>query len=605
MTKRIAIIGGGISGLSAAQRILERNAACARTDERQELVLFEAANRLGGVISTRHEQGFLVEESSDNFITTNPWAVELCEKLGLKSTLTGTDPTSRKTFVVHRGRLYPLPDGFLMMAPSRILSMAITPILSPFGKLRAALDYFLPRRRDESDESLEHFAVRRLGREVYERLIEPLVSSIYAADMAKLSINATLPQFREMEQEYGSLIRAMRAKGAARKRAERQVKHAMRLTAKQNSAPENSVAKASAKIDGEVSSADGPTAAATDGMKVTRDTGARYSLFMTPRDGLEMMVHAIRERLEAAPEATIRLETPVEWIESLSNGRYRVVWKNRIGTSSREPITSNESSGSGSSGPRVKDARAEETRTVEPNGLNAAEFDAVILAAPSYVSARLVRPIDTVMADTLAKIEHSGTVVLTVAYRTDQVKHPLNGAGVVVPSIEHCPILAISFSNRKYPHRAPQGTVLLRLFAGGAKHEHLFQLDDAALRREMLRSLKPLLKIEGEPIYHTIARWTNTMPQLHLGHQERIATIRERESQHPGLAIAGNYFEGVGIPHCVHNGWLAADRILSGELEQNKPGQDKHGKTDKVDKTDKTSERNTTQTGEGPREVSQ
>ncbi len=552
MTKRIAIIGGGISGLSAAQRILERNALCERVDDRLELVLFEATNRLGGVISTRHEHGFLVEESSDNFITTNPWAVELCEKLGLKSTLTGTDPTSRKTFVVHRGRLYPLPDGFLMMAPSRILSMAVTPILSPWGKLRAALDYFLPRRRDAADESLEHFAVRRLGREVYERLIEPLVSSIYAADMAKLSVNATLPQFREMEQEYGSLIRAMRAKGAARKRAERQAKRAMRLAAKASKASSKSALSQNAANH------------AANGMKVTSDTGARYSLFMTPRDGLETMVHAIRERLEAAPEATIRLATPVEWIEPLTDGRYRVVWKNRLPLDSlpeSSPLDSASLSESSSSGVTIES----DGQNVESDGLNAAEFDAVILAAPSHISAQLVRPIDTIMADTLAKIEHSGTVILTVAYRAEQVKHPLNGAGVVVPSIEHCPILAISFSNRKYPHRAPAGTVLLRLFAGGAKHEHLFSLDDAALKREMLGALQPLLGIEGEPIYHTIARWTNTMPQFHLGHQDRVATIRERESRYPGLAIAGNYFEGVGIPHCVHNGWMAADRILSSE----------------------------------------
>ena len=177
---------------------------------RRGSTLLEAGPRLGGVLSTVHRDGFQVEQSADNFITTIPWGVELCRRLGLRDQLLQTNPAFRRTFVVRGGRLYRLPDGFLMMAPTRLWPLAVTPILSPLGKLRAAWEYFIPPRTDEADESMAAFVRRRLGREAYERLVEPLVGAVYAADMEKLSVEATLPRFRDMERQHGSLIRAMR-----------------------------------------------------------------------------------------------------------------------------------------------------------------------------------------------------------------------------------------------------------------------------------------------------------------------------------------------------------------------------------------------------------
>ncbi len=201
--RRIAVIGGGIAGLAAAHRLRELDPRC-------ELTLFEAGPRLGGVLSTVCEEGFQVEQSADNFITTIPWGVDLCRRLGLADELVQTNAAYRRTFVVHRGRLHRLPDGFLMMAPTRWWPLAVSPILSPLGKLRAALEYFIPPREGDADESMAAFVRRRLGREAFDRLVEPLVSAVYAADLEKLSVLATLPRFREMERDFGSLIRAMR-----------------------------------------------------------------------------------------------------------------------------------------------------------------------------------------------------------------------------------------------------------------------------------------------------------------------------------------------------------------------------------------------------------
>ena len=136
------------------------------------------------MLSTVRRDGFQVEQSADNFITTIPWAVELCKRLGLADQLVQTNPAFRRTFVVRGGRLHRLPDGFLMMAPTQIWPLAVTPILSPLGKLRAALEYFIPPRM-RRDESMAAFVRRRLGREAFQRLVEPLVGAVYAADMER------------------------------------------------------------------------------------------------------------------------------------------------------------------------------------------------------------------------------------------------------------------------------------------------------------------------------------------------------------------------------------------------------------------------------------
>src|SRR6185369_8366446 len=140
-------------------------------------------------------------------------AMDLCRRVGIADELIETDARFRRAFVVRRGRLVPVPEGFTLMSPAKVWPILNTPILSPLGKLRLACERFIPGRRDDSDESLEAFTVRRFGREAFERLIQPLIGGIYTADPAKLSMQATLPQFVEMERKYGSLIRGMRVQG--------------------------------------------------------------------------------------------------------------------------------------------------------------------------------------------------------------------------------------------------------------------------------------------------------------------------------------------------------------------------------------------------------
>ena len=202
---RVIVIGGGLSGLAAAHRIHERSRALRRS---VDLKVLEAKDRPGGVIWTDRFDGFTLECGPDSFITNKPWGLDLCERLGLGSRLIETDPGHRRSFVVRKGRLVPVPEGFVLMSPRRLGPLLATPILSWRGKLRMLMDLFIPRRDDEVEESLAGFVRRRLGREALDRLVQPLVAGIYTADPNNLSLKATLPQFLAMEREHRSLILA-------------------------------------------------------------------------------------------------------------------------------------------------------------------------------------------------------------------------------------------------------------------------------------------------------------------------------------------------------------------------------------------------------------
>ena len=206
---RLAVIGGGISGLAAAARLRSLL-------PQAEVVVLEARSRLGGVLESREQDGFLIEQAADNFITTPAWGVEFCQRMGLEQELIETNAQHRRAFVVHKGQLADIPAGFAVMAPSRIWPIASTPVLSLPGKVRMASEVFVPRRRGEEEESLAAFVRRRFGREVYERLVQPLIAGIYTGDPERLSLGATMPRFLEMERQHGSLIRAIWQQRSAR-----------------------------------------------------------------------------------------------------------------------------------------------------------------------------------------------------------------------------------------------------------------------------------------------------------------------------------------------------------------------------------------------------
>ncbi|MGW8258059.1 MAG: protoporphyrinogen oxidase, partial [Thermoguttaceae bacterium] len=190
------------------------------------------------------------------------------------------------------------------------------------------------------------------------------------------------------------------------------------------------------------------------------------------------------------------------------------------------------------------------------------DFDAVIIAAPSWVAGSLLAEIDPALSAKLASIEHSGTAVVSLGYNDNQIAHPLNAMGAVVPAVERSPILAVSFSSRKYAHRAPAGKTLLRIFTGGACHPEMIEMQDDALLKLVRQHTEKLLGISGEPVFCDLAHWPRTMPQYHVGHNELVSEIESGINSLVHLQLAGNAYHGVGIPDCIHSGELAAEKIL-------------------------------------------
>jgi protoporphyrinogen/coproporphyrinogen III oxidase len=204
---RIAIIGGGISGLSAAFALEEQR----RSGVDVDYILYESSTRLGGVLRTESIDGCIVEAGPDSFITEKPWAADLCRALGLADQLIGSYDADRKTYILTKGRLVVMPDGLMFMVPTKILPTGLSPLFSWKTKLRMTQELFHPPRAVDHDESVAAFVERHYGSEMVDRLADPLLSGVYGGEAASLSVRAVLPRFAEMERTHGSLGRAMLA----------------------------------------------------------------------------------------------------------------------------------------------------------------------------------------------------------------------------------------------------------------------------------------------------------------------------------------------------------------------------------------------------------
>lgn len=468
IVKRVAVIGGGISGLAAAHYLRELSAEAGQSVDVQ---LYETNDRLGGTIHTIEQDGFLMEAGPDSFITQKPAGLALCQLLGIDGDLIQTNPECRRTLIVYKGQLHPIPEGFLMLAPTRLLPFITSKLFSWSGKLRMGMDLILPRKQHgvEGDESLASFVRRRFGTEALERIAQPLVGGIYTADPEKLSLRTTMPRFLELEAKYRSLILGMRA---------------------------------GIKM-----------------MKSTgRDAGARYSLFVSFPKGMTYLVEKIASRL---PVGSIHIGAAVTRV-----------------------------------------TRDSDTWRMERHQAPAATADAVILACPSYASAEMVRHFDRLLADDLASIEYASAAVMSMAFDTDQVTRKLDGFGFVVPDIEKRSLIATTFSSIKFAGRAPDGKVLMRAFLGGAMAPEVYHMDDEALREAVVRDLRDLIGIKGEPAFTRLYRWPRSMPQYPVGHLDRVKRIHQQLTNHPSLAVAGNAFGGIGIPDCIQSGESAAKEII-------------------------------------------
>ncbi len=513
--KRVLIIGGGITGLAAAHRILERSQESAK---QVDLTLLEAGPRVGGIIQTRERDGFLLESGPDSFISEKPEALELAKRLGLESHLIETNEHHRRSLIVRQGRLLPVPEGFHLLAPSRFWPFVRSEIFSWPGKARMALDLLLPRRKlaphagcprgdpalngnrdTDVDETLAQFVRRRLGREALERMAQPMVGGIYTADPEQLSLRATMPRFLEMERQHRSLIRALRYRS--------------------------------------------PTV--TEGSVADRGTsGARYSLFLSFDRGMQLLTDKLEERILSFRSQISNLQSQISKGDGLGQTSIRL-------NTTVESLTVEREEGAETPKWKVRTNRGETIIA-----------DAVCLALPAYGSARLLSGVDAHLAAELDGILYASSATINLAYKREDIPHPLDGFGFVVPFIEKRTVMACTFSSVKFPGRAPQGHVLLRTFVGGALQPDMVALKEAELLSRVRADLRALLGIEQAPLFAEVAKWERSMPQYHVGHLQRVKRIREQVASLPHLALAGNAYSGLGIPDCIRSGEAAASDLI-------------------------------------------
>lgn len=470
-TSHVVVVGGGIAGLAAAH-------ALATAESSVRVTLLEQSPRLGGVIHTERRDGYVLEAGPDLFLAAKPGAWELAGAVGLHDRLQGPR-RGAGSFVLSRGKLARLPEGLTGLVPTRMMPFVKTSLISPLGKLRVALDFVIPPRRDDADESVESFVVRRLGRAMYDRIVEPLLSGIFAGDGSKLSVLATFPHLRAAEREHGSMGRSMLA--ARRK--------------------ERAARAAAAPAQG----------------------AAQRSGFVSFRGGQYELVEAIERALTSAPLAdrvALRKGAAVSRVEEEAEG-FRVVL------------------GDGS----------------------AIDADAVILATPAYATADAIENLDPQAAAAMRAIPYIATATVNIAFRRQDVPHALDGSGWTTPRIERRPVLACTWSSAKFEGRAPDGVALFRAFVGDATNQSVASQTDAEIVRTVRTELARVLGICAEPLLVQTNRFGRAMPQYNLGHLERIATIDARLAEHPGLAVAGSAYRGVGIPDVIASGQRAAQAV--------------------------------------------
>jgi oxygen-dependent protoporphyrinogen oxidase len=344
------------------------------------------------------------------------------------------------------------------MIPANLYALAGSALLSAEGKARLAAEPEIPVAALGEDESIASFVSRRLGREAYEALVEPLMTGIYGGDGDQLSLQATFPQLRQLELEHGSLLRGLRAQTPPK-------------------------------------SAQPP--------------------FLSLRRGMERLVDALVGQLE---RTSIRTDVSARMVRRGADGY-------------------------------VVELDTEVVNT-----------DGVVVAVPAFAVAELLSTLDPELAEVHAEIPYASSAVVSLAYDRTDVEHPLDGYGYVLPRIESSEVLACTWSSSKWAGRAPADRVLLRVYAGRFGGRDVTADDDEALvglAREEVR----LLGIEADPLFARIHRWLLGMPQYVLGHPERVERIERTLQEHPGLALAGAAYRGVGIPDCIASGERAAESI--------------------------------------------
>jgi oxygen-dependent protoporphyrinogen oxidase len=451
--KPVAIIGAGITGLTAAYELKRRGIA---------VRVFEAGPEAGGVIRSIRRDGFLAECGPNTLLETSPVIPELITELGLKEEMLYSNAEAKNRYVIREGKL--------VAVPSSVFEFATTKLFTSAAKLHLLWEPFVSRSNPEIEESLGQFVVRRLGHEFLDYAINPFVAGVYAGDPWKLSVKEAFGKVYDLEQKYGSLIKGQVL--GARDRKQRGT--------------------------------------------VSKQNAAKISF----KEGLQTLPKTLAEKL--GPE--MHYDCSLCAMEQKADG-----WELEFNTF----ITNNRQ-----------------------------EFSAVLVTLPAYKLAEMeFRSLKQVEVGFLEKIEYARVSSLALGFRREQVQHPLDGFGFLVPEVEGLNILGGIFNSSLFPGRAPNDSVMISCFLGGLRAPTLATVETGELLKIAMKDLRQILGISGEPsfIHHSLN--LKGIPQYELGYAQIREQIREVEENCRGLFLGGNYREGVSLSDSILNGLTYGKRM--------------------------------------------
>jgi len=442
--KSIAVVGGGLTGLTAAWRLHRAG---------HRVTVFEKAPQVGGAIISLARDGWLVEGGPNSLQETAEVAALLTE-LGLRDQRALVSPAAKKRFIVRGGRPIMVP-----LSPAGLLT---SPLFSVGARLRVLTELLTRPRVRTTDVNLAAFVASHFGREIVDYGLNPFVGGIYAGDPEKLSARYAFPSLWQLERSHGSLLRGFRAEAAERR---------------------------------------------------ARGEASGVVPIISFRDGLQTLPRALAAAL---PAGTVQTDATVTSLIPGQPGK--LIW-----------------------------TRADSVQT--------AEFDAIVLALPASGLAALV--FSTLGERSLASLDHvpqPPVSSLFLGFKREQVTHPLDGFGALVPVRENRSLLGVLFSSSLFAGRAPAGHVALTVFAGGMRQPETGRLDTAALLARVLPDLRDLLGVTGDPVFTHHTFWPKAIPQYNLGHERFLEPLARIEAKHPGLFIGSNARDGISLPDCLKSG---------------------------------------------------